>query len=74
MHINGHVLVDIECKGICHYIIKYMKYLQVKLRWCVLWDKNQKALIAFFFSLRLDDFQTQWGGLEMYSNQDNLWN
>lgn len=58
LHINDNLLTDTGCKGICHYI---MKYLQVKLRQCVLCDKNQKAFIAFFFSFSLDDFQTQWG-------------
>lgn len=54
--INDNLLTDRGCKGICHYI---MKYLQVKLRQCVLYDKNQEAVIAFFLSLRIDDFQTQ---------------
>jgi hypothetical protein len=43
---------------IIHYVIEYMKYVEVKLRLCILHDKNQKALIVFFFSFRPDDFQT----------------
>lgn len=65
LHINDNLLTDRGCKGICHYI---MKYLQVKLRQCVLCDKNQEAFIAFFLSLRIDDFQTQWGVHRWFGN------